>query len=173
METLYFTKLKEIRKERKLLEEKLKVEITIKGRNVSFSGTAIQEYEASTVLEAMQFGFSAQKALVLLEPDMQFKKLRIKDFTRRTNLKDVRARVIGKEGKTKRTLESISDSLICIQKNEVGIIASAEAIEETLTAIKNLIRGSKEANTYSFLERMNTERKKHESDLGLKFKEKE
>jgi rRNA processing protein Krr1/Pno1 len=54
-----------------------------------------------------------------------------------------------------------------LHDNTVGIIGPAETIEEATTAIGNLIRGSKQANIYRFLERMNAA-KKIKSDLGLK-----
>jgi rRNA processing protein Krr1/Pno1 len=57
-----------------------------------------------------------------------------------------------------------------VQGNDVSIIASPDNIEEALTAIKNLIRGSKQANVYHFLESMNTSRKSLSEDLGLKSK---
>ena len=68
--------------------------------------------------------------------------------------------------------KNISRLVLFFQKSvdefEIGIIASAETIQETVTAITNLIRGSKQGNVYAFLERMNAERKKLSEDLGLK-----
>jgi ribosomal RNA assembly protein len=109
----------------------------------------------------MQFGFSAKKALTLLNDDITFRKIPIKNFTRRKNLKEVRGRIIGKEGKTKRTIENIADCEVIVNGNEVGVICTADEVEETTTAITNLIRGTKEANIYGFLERMNKEKKKY------------
>ena len=77
--------------------------------------------------------------------------------------------------KTKHTIEQISscDVLINEDENSVGLIGSAEQIEEATTAITNLIRGSKQANVYRFLERMNAEKRQMDTDLGLKIKKKE
>ncbi|MEK6825722.1 MAG: KH domain-containing protein [Nanoarchaeota archaeon] len=159
METLYFTKINEVRKERLELERKLFVKISLVGKKVTIEGEAFQEYEARLVLEAMQFGFSAKKALLLKSEDFIFRRLPIKNFTRRKDLSVVRGRVIGKEGKTRSALENITGCEIIVKDDAVGLIGSAEGIEEATTALTNLIRGSKQSNIYRFLERMNTARK--------------
>ena len=100
---------------------------------------------------------------------MIFKKIHIRDFTRRKSLSDVRARLIGTQGKTRRTLEEISDCSIVVNENAVGIIGPTSAIDNTVQAVINIIRGSKQANIYRFLERMNTQ-KEDLADLGLKRK---
>lgn len=159
METLYFPRIRELRKERLELERKLGVKITIEGKKAIVEGDALDEYEAVLVLEAMQFGFSAKKALLLASEDFIFRRLPIKQFTRRKDLSVVRGRVIGKEGKTKHALENISGCDIIVRDDAVGLIGSAESIEEATTALTNLIRGSKQANVYRFLERMNAAKK--------------
>jgi len=168
METLIFDKTAEVRKNKVELEKKLNVKITITGRKVDFSGEAIDEYEALNVLEAINFGFSAKKALILKESDTSFQHINIRKFTRRKNLDDVRARVIGSEGKTKRTFEELADCSIVVKGNVVAIIGLASNIDLVVTALTNLIRGSKQANVYNFLERMNSSKRKLGEDLGLK-----
>lgn len=162
MESFYFEKINNLKKEKSALEQKLKVKIAILGKKVTIEGSPINEYGASIIIEAMQFGFSAKKAMALLNDDIIFRKIPIKDFTRRKNLKEVRGRVIGKEGKTKNTIEEISGCDIIINDNNtIGIIGEARKIEEATTALQNLIKGSKQANVYRFLERMNKEKKKY------------
>lgn len=159
METLYFNKTAELRKERQQLEKRMNVSITLEGRKVTVEGDPLDEYEARLVLEAMEFGYSAKKALMLLDDGYIFRKLPLKNFTRRKDMSVVRGRLIGKEGKTKHALENISGCEIIVRDDAVGLLGSAESIEEATTAITNLIRGSKQANVYRFLERMNTARK--------------
>jgi len=155
MESIIFSNTAEIKKAKTELERKLDIKITITGKRVSFEGSGLNEYEASMILDAINLGFSAKKALLLLDPEIQFRSLNIKEFTNRKILKDVRARVIGREGKTKRTIEDLTDSTIIVKDNTIGIIGYANTMENTLTALRNLIRGSKEANVYRFLEEMN------------------
>jgi ribosomal RNA assembly protein len=171
METIFFERTGELKREIKALEEKLGVALSLKGKQLVIEGDPYKEYEAIHILEAMQFGFSAKKSLQLLDEDLIFRKLNIKEFTRRKDMKEVRSRIIGKKGKTKRTIEEISSCDILIKNdNTLGIIGPSEAIDEATTAITNLIRGSKQANIYHFLERMNAVRKDQTTDLGLKIK---
>lgn len=171
METIYLKKIKELEKTKSELERKLKVKVMIDGKKVTIEGDAIDEYTASLVLEAIKFGFTVKIALTLVDSNIIFRTINIKNHTRRKKLEDIKARIIGTEGKTKRAIENIANCEIILQDNTVGIIASADDIESVMTAIINLIRGSKQANVYRYLEEMNRYKKIHGEDLedlGLK-----
>jgi ribosomal RNA assembly protein len=158
METLYFTSIKELSKNKKELEEQLNVKINIDGKQVTIEGKTVDEFTALKVLDAMNFGFSAKKSLTLRNEEIMFKKIRIKNHTRRT-LRDIKSRLIGTHGKTKKTMSEISGCEILIRESEVGFIGDVEVIEDMERAIINLIKGSKQANMYRYLERRNRERK--------------
>ncbi len=166
MEQITFENTAELKRTKEELEKALKVKITIKEKEVTIEGEAVDEYEASIVLGAIALGFSAKKALLLKNEEMIFRKLHIKDYTRRKNLSEIKARLIGTGGKTKKTIEELSNTEIVIKNNEVGIIGEAESIDFATTAIINIIRGSKQANVYHYLEEKN--RINEEEDLGLK-----
>lgn len=172
MESIYVETAGKIRQNKDVLERKLNVKITMKGRQVEIEGEPVEEFEARTIIDAMDFGFPLGDALKLTDENIVFRKIPIKQFTRRKDLEEVRGRVIGTEGKTKRTVEEVSGCAVVVHNNMVGIIGLAENIEEATTAITNLIKGSKQANVYRFLEKMNTS-KKDKSDLDLKDKEKD
>jgi rRNA processing protein Krr1/Pno1 len=80
-------------------------------------------------------------------------------------LESIRARVIGSEGKTLRTLNQLTDCYFEIKVNEVGIIGAPESMKAAHDALIMVVQGSKQANVYAFLE-------KHHAapvlDLGLK-----
>jgi ribosomal RNA assembly protein len=168
MNTIYFPKLQELKMHQEELEEKLNVSLSIKGKQVTYEGEAVDEYEAELVLQAMAFGFSYKKAIQLLETDMAYKVIGMKQFTKRKDMEEVRSRVIGKEGKTKRIIEHITDCDIIINGNDIGIIGPSLQVEAAIVGLGNLIRGTKEANTYAYLERHNTDTKRNRSDLGLR-----
>ena len=159
METIFFDRLGELRRTKNELEKRLKVSISIEGKKVTIRGNTFEEFEALNVLEAMNFGFSAQTALMLKDDDIIFQKLPIKNFTRRKDLETVKARIIGTQGRTKRTIENLAECEVVVKGNEVGIICPAEEIDYVVTGMANLIRGSKQSNVYKFLERINTARK--------------
>ena len=148
--------MSKIRQNKVAIEKKLGVKITIKGKQTKIEGNPVEEYEAVMILDALDFGFSLNDAIRLTDENVAFRKLPIKQFTRRKNLEEVRGRIIGTEGKTIRTVEEVSGCALALHQNTVGIIGPAENIEEATTALKNLIKGSKQTNVYRFLERMNT-----------------
>ena len=162
METLFVSKTIELKRTKPELEKAFNVKIDIKGKQVTIDGEAVNEFEASHIVEAIGFGFSTKKALLLKDPEYTFRRIRIKDFTRRKNLEDVRARIIGKEGKSKKTIEDISGVYLELNKNEVGLIGPTEDIEQETAALTNLIKGTKHANVYKKLEKINAEKKKHQ-----------
>jgi len=164
-ETIFLEKTTEVRRNFRNIQKKLNVKLKLIGRKITVSGDSINEYVAKQVFEAMNFGFSAEKALTLAGEGIAFRKLHIRDFTRRKNLKEVKARLIGSQGRTKKTLENISNTEIIVHDNEVGIIGSVESIESAITAITNIIKGSKQSNVYKYLEKRNV---KKEEGLGLR-----
>ncbi len=166
MRTLILDRIKEIKINLRKLEDSLNVKLSLKGNKLTISGSELEEYDAERIINAINFGFSTVKALTLKDPEIVFRILHIKDFTRRKDLKEVRARLIGRFGKTKETIENISNTDIVIHDNEVGVLGSAESIEDAITALKNLIKGSKQANVYRYLEKANV--RKFDEGLGLK-----
>jgi len=171
MEIIYPGNIRKIRENKEAIEKKINILIKIKGKQIEIEGTPVEEYEARTIIEALDFGFAIKDALRLSDESISFRRLPIKQFTRRKDLEEVRGRIIGTGGKTKRTIEEISGCAVVIHDNFVGIIGPAEHIEEATTAVANLIKGSKQANVYRFLERMNIA-KREKPDLGLKHKDK-
>jgi len=167
-EQIYLKRQREIERNLPLLKKKLNVKIIQKGRMLIIEGSSLNEYEARHVFEAINFGFSVKKALLLLNEDYQFVIIKIKRHTKR-HLADIKSRLIGKEGKTRRTIENISgcDIIINEKENAAGILGLTENVDKTITAITSLIKGSKEANVYAFLEKMNRLRTDN-YDLGLK-----
>ena len=142
---------------KKLIEEKLKVKIEIKGKIVFIDGEEIEEFVAEKVIEAMDLGFSTRIALLLAEEDYMFETLSIKSFSKK-NPSVIRARIIGTRRKTLDTIEEITNCHVVLHENTVGIIAHVDEIKGAMQAIISLIKGTKSANVYSYLERLNSRR---------------
>ena len=165
MKKILSEKLPRITKNRRKLENALNVKITNRGKEVTIEGTPTDEYIAEKVIDAINFGFSLSSALLIKEEDSTFEVINIKDHTKRKDLASIRARLIGTQGKTLKTLHNLTNSSFEIKKNEVGIIAHAEDVEAAQNGVIAIIQGAKQANVYTFLEKS-----KHGEidDLGLK-----
>ncbi len=165
METIYCEKIPRIIKNKKRLEEKLHVKISNRGKEVTIEGKPEDEYIAEKVIEALNFGFPFSSTLLIRNEGYTFEILNIKDYTKRKDLEIIRARIIGKKGKTLQTLHQLTKCDLELKDNHVGIIGDPEHIENAQEAVISIIKGSKQSNVYSHLEKHQV---KPVVDLGLK-----
>lgn len=167
MKKIISDKVGKIIREKNKLEEVLNVKISNRGKEIFIEGDPLDEYEAEKVLDAITFGFDIEIAVMIKEKELSLEILSIKDFTKRKDTKQVRARVIGTKGKTLKTLEELTDCFFEVRNNDVGIIGHPEKMKIAQEAVTSLIRGSKQSSVYKYLE-------KHRVipviDLGLKDK---
>jgi len=165
MKTILCEKLPRIIKNKKRLEKILNVKITNRGKEVSISGEPEDEYTAEKIIDALNFGFPFSNALLIRDEGCTFEVINIKDHTKRKDLKRIRARIIGTKGKTLQTLSQLTKCCFEMKDNYIGIIGEPEHIENAQQAIISIIKGSKQSNVYSFLEKHQI---KEVIDLGLK-----
>ena len=165
MKKIFSEKLPRILKNKKKLEKELNVKITNKGKDVFIEGESEDEYSAEKVIDALNFGFPFENALLIKKENFIFEILNIKDYTKRHDLETIRARIIGKGGRTLKTLQNLTKCYFELKDNHVGIIGNPEYIENAQEAIISVIRGAKQSNVYNSLEKNQT---KPVIDLGLK-----
>ncbi len=163
-------KLPRIIKNRQRLEKALDVKITNRGTEIYIDGEPEAEYIAEKVIEALDFGFPFSTAMLIKTEDLIFEVMNIKELTTKKDYPRIRARIIGTNGKTLKTLCTLTNCYFEIKDNEIGIIGEPECIKNTNTAIVSLVKGTKQSNVYSYLEKHQF---KPEPDLGLKIKIKE
>jgi len=169
MKVIIVDKIARIIKARNRLENLLNVKITNRGREVKVEGSAEDEYIAEKIIDALNFGFPLGVALLIKQEDNLFEVIRIKDHTKRPDLERVRGRIIGTGGGTLKTLSDLTKCYFELKDNEVGIIGHPEYIENAQEALILLIKGSKQSNVYSHLEKNQVQ---PVVDLGLKEEEK-
>ena len=165
MKKIFSEKIARIIKNKKRLEEILKVKITNRGKEVCIEGHPEDEYTAEKVIDALDLGFPFEAAILIKKENFSFEILNIKDHTKRKDLERIRARIIGKEGKALKTLHDLTKCYFELNNNNVGIIGSSEYIKNAEDSIISIIKGSKHSNVYSFLEKHQPEKT---VDLGLK-----
>ena len=165
MQETYVENIGKVISNKKKLESELKVKITNKGKNVFISGKPENEFIGLEVMEALDLGFSAERALLLKNPDILFQIVNIKDVTTKHNLEAIRARIIGTNGRTLKTVNNLTNCFISLKDNQIGIIGDHEYIEEAVQAITSLVRGSKQGHVYGRLER--EKKKKRLMDKGI------
>jgi ribosomal RNA assembly protein len=165
MKKIISDKIARILKNKNNLEEELNIKISVKGEEVEIDGEPEDEYIAEQVIDAINMGFPYSTAFLIKKEDYFFEILNIKDYTTKKDLKSVRARIIGKNGKTLKVLADLSGCFFELKDNSVGIIGNPELIRPAQDALISLIRGAKQANVYTGLEK---NRPEPIEDLGLK-----
>ena len=165
MKTIYSEKLPRILKNKKRLQELLNVKITNNGKDVTIDGEAEDEYIAEKVIDAINFGFPYSTAISIKISDNEIEVINIKDYTKRQDLERIKGRIVGKKGKTIQTISQLTKCSFEIKDHFVGMIGPLEFIKNGQDGITSLIKGSKQANVYAYLEK---HQPKTIIDLGLK-----
>jgi len=169
MRKIQVTAMRKIKKAVPLIENRLKVHFKFGRDQVVITGSELNEFLCEEIVRAVDFGFRADDALLLKDDNFVLEFIEVKENTHRKNLKDVRGRLIGTEGKAKKTIENLTDSVIVINGNRVGVIVDSNHLDAVVQAIESLIRGAKHGNVFSYLEKQGVAiRRKGEDDLGLK-----
>jgi KH domain-containing protein len=151
------------------IERKVKVNFSFNRNGVVIKGKEYEEFMVEEIVKAVDFGFDLEDAFLLLDEDFSLKFLDIKSLTRRKNIKDVRARVIGTNGKALKTIENLTGAAIVLSNNTVGVIVDSGHLDAIVQGIESLGRGAKHGNVFAYLEKQNVgARKLNEEDLGLK-----
>ncbi|MBT7706148.1 hypothetical protein HN747_01745 [archaeon] len=155
------------------IEAKVKIRFSFGSTFVTIKGKETVEFIVEKIVQAIDFGFEMEDAFLLLDTNYSLEFIDIKEHTHRKNLHDVRSRVIGRNGKALNTIENLTESVLAVKDNRVGLISRAETIGSVEQAIESIIRGAKHGNAFAALERANRARRKEAfggQDLGLRDK---
>lgn len=110
--------------------------------------------KARDVVQAVGRGFSEARAFRLLEEDVYLEVLDIKDFARsKARLEQIRARIIGARGKTRRIIEELTGVDVSVLGHTVSLVGPTFEMAIAREAVIMLLRGSEHATVYRFLER--------------------
>lgn len=153
-------KIEKISKAKIIIDSKLG-EITIDDHNIE---DPIKTIKIQNIILAIGRGFSPEKAFLLLNDNYDFYIFDLRDYVgnKENHIKRLKSRVIGKNGKTKRVFETITDSYLSIYGHTVSIITNIDSFEIIKRGIDKLLSGSKHASVYRYIE---TNMKKQKQNL--------
>jgi len=160
---------------KELIQKRLSVELNIDSEigdiEISLDENADDPsliFRAKDVVTAIGRGFSPERAFRLLEDeDNILEIIDLRDIFGRSpsDINRIKGRIIGKEGKTRRIIEEMSEATISIYGHTVAIIGNIEQVEIAREAIKLLIKGSQHRTVYRYLQRKRQELKKKRLEL--------
>ena len=157
MTQIYVENPRKILREKKEIEKTLDIKFSIKENILQIQAQPEKDFIALEFFEALNLGFKIPDALLLKEEEIVFEKINIKDHTKRNDLAGVRGRIIGRHRKSLDTLENLTNCIIALKDNSIGIIGRKEDIEKANLALIRIIKGAKHSNIYSHLEKINAE----------------
>ena len=158
-----------------IIERKLSVNLHIDSKDGTVEITSSPKgddptvlFRAKEVVGAIGRGFAPENAFKLLDDnDVLFEIIDLRDIVGRSpsDLKRLKGRVIGKEGKTRRIIEELSEAKISIFGHTISIIGYPDQSSIAREAVKMLIRGSLHGTVYRFLHKKRRELKKQKMQL--------
>ena len=159
---------------KKEIEEatKSKINIDSKEGDVKVSGQdAILLMSAKEIVLAIARGFNPEIALQLTKQDYCLELINLHEFSRSKNDEmRMKGRIIGSEGKSRNTIESLTETNICVYGKTVGIIGEVEKVNIARRSLDMLIKGSTHSNVFRWLENQRRGMKMHEFMGGSDFK---
>ena len=145
------------RKIQKLTNTTLKINSEI--GDVFIDGESINVFNCLNIIKAIARGFNPDVALKLLNEDYSFEIIPIEEFSRnKKDLVRIRSRLIGTEGKARKSIEQLTGTDIMIYGKTVCIIGKIENVLLARHGIINLLQGSKHGNVYSYLEKQKSKK---------------
>ena len=106
------------------------------------------------IIKAVARGFSPDHAFVLFHDDYYYEAIDIREFVGkgRNSLVRIRARLIGREGKTRSLLEDMSECYVSIYGHTIALIGQDYNMQIARVAVEMLLNGAEHSSVYSFLE---------------------
>ena len=130
---------------------------------------------AKDVVTAIGRGFSPEHAFRLIRDEdaiLEVVDLREVFGRSESDIKRIKGRIIGMNGKTRSLIEELTDANVAIYGHTVGIIGGYEQAEAAREAVTMIIQGSQHHVVYKVLQRKRSELKKQMLDLWEKPEDK-
>jgi len=139
------------------LEEftKTKIDVDSKEGVVTITGTdAVKLYTVRELILAIGRGFNPEIAQLLLKQDYCIEIITLDDFAdKKKKLERVRGRIIGKKGKSREVIETLTDTYISVFGKTVSIIGIAENVTMARNAVEMFLEGAAHSAVYRRLEK--------------------
>ena len=163
---------------KKSIEERLSVEVQIDSDAGDVTITMAEKaadpsvlFRAKDVITALGRGFSPEHAFRLIRDEeaiLDLIDLRGVFGKSEADIKRVKGRIIGMNGKTRRIIEELTDTSVAVFGHTVAIIGTIEQAQVAREAIEMLIKGRMHGTVYRFLHGKRRELKKKKLEIWEK-----
>ena len=136
-------------------QKRLGCRLEIKDENeLVIDGDALAEYNARVVMQAFARGFEFDTACKLLSEERFFESVDMKQvFRNEEQIKRIKARIIGTDGKTKSYIQEVSGADLAIYGDTVSMIGTIDEIKVAKAALEALLEGGTHKKAYALMEK--------------------
>jgi ribosomal RNA assembly protein len=85
-----------------------------------------------------------------------------------SDIRRVKSRIIGAEGKTRRLIEELTEANVVVYGHTIGFVGSFEEVAAARHAVEMIIEGCEHQTVYKYLQRKRSELKKQKLELWEK-----
>lgn len=159
---------------KKYIEDKLEVTLDIdtEGSVTIILSEKAQDpsllLRAKDLVTAIGRGFKPETAFRLIRnEDEIFDMIDLRHIFGRSesDIRRIKSRIIGTEGKTRRLIEELTEADVVVYGHTIGIIGSFEQADAARNAIQMIIDGCEHHTMYNYLQKKRTELKKQKLQL--------
>lgn len=163
------------------IEEKLQVELHVESEDGGVEIILTEKttdpsviFKAKDTVLAIGRGFPPENAFrIIRNEDTVFDVVDLRAIFGKSesDIKRVKGRIIGMNGKTRKTIEELTEADMVVYGHTVGLIGTFEQVDAARNAVQMLIQGSQHHTVYNYLQKKRRELKKQMLELWEKPEE--
>jgi ribosomal RNA assembly protein len=134
---------------------KCKIQVNSEGEVVVESDESLEAYECLNIIKAIGRGCNPNVALTLLKEENCCEIIDITDYCgkNKDKMKRIKGRIIGKEGKIRKTLEKVTDTNVVIYGKTICIVGRLDEVNIARNAAHDILKGAPQGPVFNVVEK--------------------